>query len=107
MGNASGRALPFKPGAPITGFKFGSSPWAVLEGTPTADPSSGPPLPGHTLFSTVTIFKADKKGIAAYDLTMAQNALKRLKMLKHPNILRIIVSAGRTTTFTVNGSHCC
>ena len=95
MGNAAGRALPFKAGAPIAGFKNSCAPWTCVEGTPTGDPSSSPALPGQTLFSTVTIFKAEKKGLAPHDLAMAQNALKRLKMLKHPCILRVIVSEGQ------------
>ena len=89
MGNASGRALPYKVGAPVAGLRHASI-WVVTEGTPTVE--SATQQPGQSLSSGVLIFRLEKKGAAPGDLALAQNALKRMKMLRHPYVLRWLVS---------------
>lgn len=91
MGNAAGRALPYTAGAPVAGFIPGPGVgvWsAVVEGTPSSAPAPDAP-PGQTYHSKVTIFRFDKR-VRPADLPLAQNALRRLKMLRHPYILRFV-----------------
>lgn len=91
MGNAAGRALPYKVGAPVDGLRYAaSSVWAVTEGTPTSEPTAAQ-APGQALHTNVLIFRLEKKGAAAGDVALAQNALKRMKMLRHPYVLRWLV----------------
>ena len=91
MGNASGKQLPYKVGAPVEGLRYASSSiWTLSEGTPTAEPSTIQ-APGQALHSNVLIFRLEKKGAAASDIALAQNTLKRLKMLRHPYVLRLLV----------------
>lgn len=107
VGNIAGKALPYAPGAPITGFKHGSGIWSVREGAPTADASAAPSVPGKELYRSVIMHKYDKKAAAVshvnqstgkpevppHELDAAKNAMKRMKMLRHPYVLRYLVSS--------------
>jgi hypothetical protein len=93
MGNAAGRSLPYTPGLPIPGLRNAPGAWsAVLEGTPSsAQPDAASAVPGQVYHARVNIFKFDKKAPRRpTDLALVQNALKRLKSLRHPYILRYV-----------------
>jgi len=62
----------------------------VLEGTPSSSAAAdAPSTPGQTHHSRVTIFRFDKRARPS-DLPLAQNAMRRLKMLRHPYVLRFV-----------------
>ena len=82
MGNTAGKALPYTPTKEkVTGFRY-NQVFEVLEGISTADPST-----------RVLIFRHDKKSSLSrpVDTLCAQNALKRLRMMRHPHVLKFIV----------------
>jgi hypothetical protein len=92
MGNAGGKALPFTPGLPVSGTGRLPGAWtSVLDGTPTNAQPDGTAAPGQVYHARVNIFKLDKKSpVRTADLALAQNALKRIKMMRHPYVLRYI-----------------
>ena len=76
MGNSSAK-LPYTPSSrKITSFRHPASIWTIYEGTD-----------GATL-----IFRHEKKGAKPLDTVCAQNALKRLRTMRHPYILKLLVS---------------
>lgn len=121
MGNLAGKALPYAPGAPVGGFKYGSDTWTVLEGTPTAEPSATAPVPGQALYRSVLIHKFDKRAAAAGNinpssgkpevphdaLEAVRNAMRRLKMLRHPYVLRFVVRGGGRKGWRQDERGCC
>lgn len=95
MGNAlGGKGLPYNPEEKLQ-QRF-TSIWDVRSGSSASDP-----------LSKVTIFTFDKRGGAggaagstpvamaarAGDVALAQNALKRMKSLRHPYVLKLVDSA--------------
>lgn len=77
MGNSSTK-LPYTPSSKkITSFRHPANIWTIYEGTD-----------GATL-----IFRHEKKGAKPLDTVCAQNALKRLRTMRHPYILKLLVSA--------------
>ena len=77
MGNSATK-LPYNPGTKrVTGYKHYDGIWQVFVGDD-----------GQTL-----IFRHDKKGAKPQDTACAQNALKRLRSLRHPYILKLLVRA--------------
>lgn len=103
MGNLAGKALPCTAGPPITGFKNGSGIWQVLEGIPTEASANAVPHPGQSMYRSFLVYKYDKKQAAGAnvnqagkpevppaELDAAKNAIRRLKMLRHPYVLRFI-----------------
>lgn len=107
MGNL--KSLPCTAGAPIPGFKHGPGLFQVLEGIPTDAARSATPQPGQLVYSSYLVYKFDKRAAAAgnvspasgkpevppVDLEAAKNAVRRLKMLRHPYVLRVL-DAGET-----------
>ncbi len=95
MGNTAAKGLPFTQGAAVGGLRF-RSPFTVFEGTGTGGAAStGPPgAPSSAATDRVLLFRFDKRSPAARpgDLELSQNALKRLRMLRHPHVLKYIVS---------------
>ena len=93
MGNAAGRALPYTAGAPVTGFLQGPGVgvWtAVFDGAPSSPAASdAQSAPGQVHHAKVAIFRFDKRARPG-DLPLAQNAMRRLKMLRHPYVLRFV-----------------
>ncbi len=53
-----------------------------------------PRAPPHR--TPVTVFRLDKKSpsVTRRNIVLAQNALSRLRTVRHPNILRFVVSSG-------------
>ena len=75
MGNSSAK-LPYTPSSKkLTNFAHRSDIWQIYEGTD-----------GATL-----IFRHEKKGARPLDTACAQNALKRLRTMRHPYILKLLV----------------
>ena len=82
MGNSATK-LPYNPGTKrVTGYKHYDGIWQVFVGDD-----------GQTL-----IFRHDKKGAKPQDTACAQNALKRLRSLRPPYILKLLVRALCTST---------
>lgn len=97
MGNASGKALPFTPQNRVDGFRH-PSVWQVYDGVSTAD--------AH---ARVLIFRHDKKSSPPprpIDTLCAQNSLKRLRMMRHPHVLKFIVRQERQRRCRVRASWC-
>ncbi len=95
MGNAAAKGLPFAQGAAVGGYRF-RSPFAVFEGAGTGQ-SAGPPTGAPATSAAVDrvlLFRFDKRSpsVRPGDLELAQNALRRLRMLRHPYVLKYIVS---------------
>ena len=77
MGNSATK-LPYQPSTrKVTGFAHYAGIWQIFVGDD-----------GATL-----IFRHDKKGARAVDTACAQNALKRMRSLRHPYILKLLVRA--------------
>jgi hypothetical protein len=75
MGNSATK-LPYQPSSrKVTGFAHYAGIWQIYVGDD-----------GATL-----IFRHDKKGARAVDTACAQNALKRMRSLRHPYILKLLV----------------
>ena len=75
MGNSATK-LPYNPSSrKVTGFAHYAGIWQIYVGDD-----------GATL-----IFRHDKKGARAVDTACAQNALKRMRSLRHPYILKLLV----------------
>jgi len=108
MGNTTSKGLPFTQGASVP-LRHGSTVFSCFEGVDTSSPSvqsaaasgSGTPNPGSSSASvsggSVLLFRYDKpkpgsssssRGVDGTQL--AQNSLRRLKMLRHPYVLRYI-----------------
>jgi len=123
MGNA--KSLPCTAGPPITGFRYPSI-WQVLEGIPTPEQSTAPLGYGQAPYRSFLVHKFDKKAAAAshtnaagkpevppLQLEQAKNAMRRMKMLRHPYILRFVVrgcvgwvrGAGRRGFSTTHAVH--
>lgn len=84
MGNAESASFPFKVGDEVTSFT-GKSIWKLFNGK------------NNTTGEEVSIFTFDKKAnpsIAA----VAQNAMNKLRMLRHPNFLRFVDGVDLPTT---------
>jgi hypothetical protein len=81
MGN-SNSASGFTPGEDITKFFFQSSlqPWSLLRGVSKKDAAA------------VTIFACARKKDAPSQTALAQHSVKKIKTLKHPFILQVLVS---------------
>ena len=91
MGNASGKALPFTPQNRVDSFRH-ASVWQVYDGVSTSDANS-----------RVLIFRHDKRSNPPprpIDTACAQNALKRLRMMRHPHVLKFIVRPERRVRAT-------
>ncbi len=88
MGNAAAKGLPFVQGPAVAGYRFRSS-LTVFDGTGTGQSAT----PTSAAVDRVLLFRFDKRSPAARpgDLDLAQNALKRLRMLRHPSVLKYIV----------------
>lgn len=112
MGNSAAKGLPYTQGAPIGSPRF-RSPFTIYEGVSTNPSSSSSSTnsssTGSSSLSTtnspdkVLLFRYDKRSINSgnnnswgnnADTALAQNALKRLRMLRHPNVVKFIVSNG-------------
>ena len=104
MGNSATKGLPYTQGPAIGAGRF-RSPFTIYEGTSTNTPSTtSAPIPSSSSSSTgnndkVLLFRYDKRTNNTNnswannaDTALAQNALKRLRMLRHPNVLKFIVS---------------
>lgn len=82
MGNVTGKALPYTPGSLLEGLRY-KSIWNVYDGHTTGDPNA-----------KVLVWRFEKKNAPTHGISMASNALKRLKSLRHPYVLKLIVSCG-------------
>ena len=74
--------MPYTPKERHEGFKY-SQVFQVYDGVSATDPSL-----------RVLIFQHDKKSNPPprpYDTLCAQNALKRLRMMRHPHVLKFVV----------------
>ena len=82
MGNANS-GLDFTPNDDITGSFLNAhlQPWKVFNGVAKKDASP------------VAIFSVDKKQATASHVSLAQNCVKKIKTLKHPFVLRVLVCA--------------
>ena len=110
MGNTSSKGLPFTQGVSIP-LRHGSTVFSCFEGIDTSTPSApssassggGTPTSGPSSASvsggSVLLFRYDKpkpgssssSSSRGVDGTLlAQNALRRLKMLRHPYVLRYV-----------------
>ena len=79
MGNSATK-LPYQPSTrKVGGFAHYAGIWQIFVGDD-----------GSTL-----IFRHDKKGARPMDTLCAQNALKRMRSLRHPYILKLLVRAQR------------
>ena len=76
----SGDGLPFETGAEVTSFA-GKSVWRMHSGKKT-NPEGNK--------EDVTIFLCDVKGKSDRELTLARNAVKRLRTMKHPYLLKCL-----------------
>lgn len=90
MGNAEGSAqFPYNIGDEVTNFT-GNTIWKLYHGKKK---TGGDP---------VSIFSFDKKNSTNNDhLSVAQNCLKRLKTLRHPNVLKFIDGVELTDTLYI------
>ncbi len=80
MGNANS-GLDFSPKDEITSSLLNASlqPWKVFAGVSKKDGSQ------------VSIFSVDKATSSSNHVALAQNCVKKMKTLKHPFILRVLV----------------
>jgi hypothetical protein len=97
MGNAAGKSLPFTQGAPVGGLRV-RSPWSVFEGASTGGAGGGGGGAGAggaaASDGKVLLFRYDKRTGSPRDADMVANALRRLRSLRHPSILKFLVSGG-------------
>lgn len=81
MGNSAVKSLPYTAGEAV---QSSGGVFNVYEGVSTSDASA-----------KALVWKFDKK-VQSGRLTLAQNALKRLRMMRHPYVLKFLVRGQHT-----------
>jgi hypothetical protein len=103
MGNSAAKGLPYTAGAAVPGLRHASVWHTVCEGSGVSDPAQ-----------RVVLFRHDKRaagagggagGAMSRDTDLAVNALKRLRMLRHPYILKFVVRGGAATRVPTSTRH--
>lgn len=82
LSKSSGPFPNFTIGAPISDPSFGSTIWSIYEGTKRDD---GSPC-------TIFVFETANSATARNQLLLAKNALRKLRTLRHPDVLKLIDS---------------
>ncbi|PWN18036.1 ARM repeat-containing protein [Microstroma glucosiphilum] len=82
LSKSSGPFPNFTIGAPISEASFGPTIWSIYEGTKRDD---GSPC-------TIFVFEGTNNANSRAQLVLAKNALRKLRTLRHPDVLKLIDS---------------